>query len=311
MATNPIQRQKRNSFLLGILVMLIIASIIIAILFMQLVSMKKKQQEEEQSYRDAYVVAVDVKSGEKIDLTKLKKVQVVRDAVPADAVTDSTFIDSEGNIREDLIAKISLNSGTVLTVEMLVAESEQVTADLRKQEYNMITLPSQIQDGDYIDIRLRLGNGQDFIVVSKKQVTIPKIAGVDSEDTIWINLTEGEIVTMSNAIVEAYRMKGAELCASTYVEPGMQTKATPTYVPSYEVLQLIQNDPNIVQEAKQELLNKANSNSSLRNEGINKELEKYTETGDSNLETNVEEHKTKSKEDRKDYLDALNGLVVQ
>ena len=41
MASNPMQRQKRVSFLLGVLTMLIIAAIVIALLFMQLMKLKK------------------------------------------------------------------------------------------------------------------------------------------------------------------------------------------------------------------------------------------------------------------------------
>ena len=46
MATNPMQRKARNSFLLGMLVMLIITGIIIAILFIQLTNIKKAEKQE-------------------------------------------------------------------------------------------------------------------------------------------------------------------------------------------------------------------------------------------------------------------------
>ena len=42
MATNPMQRKARNSFLLGMLVMLLISGIIIALLFIQLINKKNK-----------------------------------------------------------------------------------------------------------------------------------------------------------------------------------------------------------------------------------------------------------------------------
>ena len=42
MATNPMQRKARNSFLLGMLVMLLISGVIIALLFMQLMNKMKK-----------------------------------------------------------------------------------------------------------------------------------------------------------------------------------------------------------------------------------------------------------------------------
>ena len=48
MATNPMQRKARNSFLLGMLITLVIAGAIIALLFIQLKNYKEKEQEEKQ-----------------------------------------------------------------------------------------------------------------------------------------------------------------------------------------------------------------------------------------------------------------------
>ena len=69
-----------------------------------------------------------------------------------------------------LIAKIDMYANTVITPDM-VAEGQLTKDDVRKQEYNIIALPTQIQTGDYIDVRLRLPDGQDLIVVSHKEVT--------------------------------------------------------------------------------------------------------------------------------------------
>ena len=46
MATNPMQRKARNSFLLGMLVMVLISGVVIAFLFIQLMNKNKKEQEE-------------------------------------------------------------------------------------------------------------------------------------------------------------------------------------------------------------------------------------------------------------------------
>ena len=61
-------------------------------------------------------------------------------------------------------------------------------------------------------------------------------------------------------IVDAYKMQGSKLYAIKYVEPGIQDAAESTYIPSSETLQLIQNDPNIVQTAKNELIQYYNAN---------------------------------------------------
>ena len=120
--------------------------------------------------------------------------------------------------------------------------SEKTTDDLRKVEYNVLTLPSQLQTGEYIDVRLALPSGQDYIVVSKKQVEIPQVSGVDVADTIWLKLTEDEIITMNNAIVDSARALGSVLKVTIYTEAGTQEAATPTYVPSKEVAELIRNN---------------------------------------------------------------------
>ena len=66
MATNPMQRKARNSFLLGFMVMLIIAAIIIALLVMQIVNFKQEEQEKQEISVSVKVLNRDVKSGDTI-----------------------------------------------------------------------------------------------------------------------------------------------------------------------------------------------------------------------------------------------------
>ena len=75
----------------------------------------------------------------------------------------------------------------------LTYEDEELRNDLRSVEYNVITINSQLQTGDYIDIRLRTPDGRNLIVASHKEVTIPQLAGIDSTNCIWLDLTEEEI----------------------------------------------------------------------------------------------------------------------
>ena len=75
---------------------------------------------------------------------------------------------------------------------------------------------------------------------------------------MWMNLTENEILSMSSAIVDAAKVQGSKLYATTYTEPGIQNAATPTYTTSKEVLKQIADDPNIVEQAKNELANRYN-----------------------------------------------------
>ena len=208
-----------------------------------------------------------------------------------------------------LIAKIDMYKNTVVTPQM-VSEGQVTSDDVRTQEYNVITLLSQIQTGDYVDIRLRMPNGQDFIVVSHKEVTIPQVLDVDTGTSIWMNLNEEETLMMSCAIVESYEMNGAKLYANKYVEPGIQDAATPTYIPNAETISLISKDPNIVQEAKQELVDRYNKD--VRDGGdrvVRPAIDSETNNEDAkdNVVDKTQEEITSQKEEREAYIDSLGG----
>lgn len=300
MAMNPMQRKANNYLLIGVLVTLIITGSIIAILIMQLSKFDKQIKTQEANLKDVYVVAQDIKSGETVELSNLKKVQALQASIPNDVA-------SLGNLSENTIAKIDLKVGTILTDNMIVEKSKQTTADTRTQEYNMILLPTQIQNGDYVDIRLSMPNGTDYIVLSKKEVTIPSINGADSLDTIKMNVAEEEILLMSNAIVEAYWVPGAKIYATTYVEPGMQEDAVPTYLPSDRVVELMNMDPNIVTVAKNELFARYNSTAGTVRNNIVNSLNTNAAQGQANVESGVQEEINKAKTERQSYLDSLVG----
>lgn len=321
MASNPMQRQKRVSFLLGMLVMLIIAAIIIALLFMQLINLKKAQDAAKAAERTVYVVSTDVASGSGIQISAIdgdtertaNVSQEVADSkvVPENFATASDFYTDESlsQARSDLVAKIDLKEGTILTKDMLTTSSEQVTNDLRKQEYNMLSLPTDLVSGDFVDVRIRFGNGQDYIIAAKKQVTIPTIAGAPAEGVININLSEDETIAMSSAIIETYQLKTAEMYVSRYTDPGMQVAAIPTYPVNAEALNLMDSNPNLLEEAKQAIASRYNRN--LREQFINPQINSVDgEDRQSNLETSVEEHITQQKELRQQYLQSLEDAAA-
>ena len=364
MATNPMQRKARNSFLLGMLVMLLISGIVIALLFMQLMSKIQEENEELANSVKAYVLNQDVSSGQVITTDMLTLQTVNRTLVPSNATSDISLIqnyalqDKEGNdiytryrnnepslyitidgteyqVEQEeetenyfitrnnnkeylelnsvpLVAKVNMKANTVITTELLSKSDNIVQDDMRKQEYNMVVLPMDLATGDYIDIRLMLPSGQDYIVVSKKEVEIPVIGGVDSEDTIWVNMTEDEILHMSCAIIDAYQINGAKLYATKYTEAGMQAAATPTYPINESTSALLQSDPNILERAMSEIRERYNSNNSatLRNNYINSAINAQGDQAATNIQTNMEESITNSQNSRKEYLDSLSAATT-
>lgn len=299
MAMNPMQRKANNYLLIGILGTLLVTGLVIVFLFIQLNTLQQEKKAQEAAMKKVYVVSSNIKSGETISYDKLKQISVTTSVIPDNVLSVE--------LTENTIAKIDLNKGTIVTNNMVQESDNKTTSDLRKQEYNMVILPSQIQSGDYIDIRLRLSNGVDYIVASKKKVEIPTIDGVESANAIIVNMNETETMVMANAIIEAYIDKGSLLYATTYVEPGMQTSVIPTYVPSGTVQSAINANSNIEQEAKNALFARYNQNAGTRTNIIDSTLAQYAQDRVDNIEEGVQEQITKAKEERQAYLESLGG----
>lgn len=297
MAMNPMQRKANNYLLIGVLVTLLITGSIIVLLFMQLNKLQKEKQAEEASMKNVYVLSMDVKSGEKVSLANLKQKSISSSTLPTDVL-------DVADLTEDTIAKIDLSTGTIVTSNMVTESDEKTTDDLRKQEYNMVVVPSQIKNGDYIDIRIKFSNGTDYIVASKKRVEIPDI---ETPESFIVNMTEAETMVMSNAIIEAYIDKGSLLYVTTYIEPGLQKTLIPTYVPTGAVQNALNANPNITQEAKNGLFARYNQNASTRTGIIDSALAQYAQDRVDNIEAGVQEEIAKAKEARSLYLESLGG----
>ena len=291
MAKNPMQRKAQNSFLLGMLITLLITGLVIAFLVLQLTKLTKDQQKAKSLLKTVYVVSQDIESGEPITSDKLIEKTVDGSTIPANALTTTDLdektdiLDENGNLikKVEVDTKIKLMQGTVLTSEM-ITETGELVADLRKQEYNMFVIPSQLTTGQYVDVRLRLPNGKDYIVVSHKRITIPDYEGTLSVNTVSLNVSELEILTLSCAIVEAYKISGSLLYVNQYIEPGLQKEATPTYIPDGDTLNLIRRDPNCVAEAANALIewnNNDGNRTTVRNP-INNALNENSENATEN-----------------------------
>ncbi len=288
MGANPMQKMKRNSTLTGLIIGLSIGLILCVILYLFL-SSTGVGKKEEQVY--VYVLNTNVKSGTVFTAAETTPKAMNTADVPSDIVS----IPADTNV----VAKIDLPAGTILTSGMLTAATTTITNDLREQEYNMITLPTNLETDEFIDIRLQLPNGGDYIVISKKQVL-----KCDST-TIWLNMCEEEISIMSSAILEYYTMPGSKLYAAKYIEPGLQTASVGTYVPSGAVRELIKSNPNITSLINSDRYSEALTN--IRNGSIEAELNKYSDEKLKNIEEKLQEEIKALKESRELYFGTLNA----
>lgn len=294
MAVNPMQKKARNSFLLGMIITLIVCAITGVILYIAVIGPENKASKEKGTATKAYALNRDVKSGQEITADMLSPINTYSNLIPQNYI-DSTILTSVESGKK-VVAKVDLYKNTILTASTVTTEENTVTKDVRTMEYNMLTLPINLTIGDYVDIRITFPDGQDFIVIAKKE--IKNIQG----NTVTFDMSEADIVMLNSAIVESYIMKASNIYIAKYVEPGMQEKAANTYVPTAEVIRLIETDSNIVSTAKNELTSRFDAN--IRSQ-MNSTVNQYSEQGLTNVEEGIQKQIEDAKKAREEYLSSL------
>ncbi len=310
MAVNPMQRRARTSFLLGFIVALIIMAVVVFMLLSRIKALNDAQEALEQLQVERYVALEDLKSGQEVTMENFEKQTVRTNVVETEIVDDSDFEYYDEETGETVptlkMMKINVPAGTIVTKDMLDDVDDPTTNDQRIQEYNMFILPSHLRSGDYIDIRFQLPSGQDYIVLSKKKVLMTSQTG------IWLRLSELELLTINNAIVEAWTIKGSKIYAIEYSEAGMQESAAVTYPVSNETMQLINSNPNIVEEAKQALWARYSDNEGAlpyqRNTYITPTLqtEENSKGRDSSIQSGNQKEADRIDDARAAYLESLS-----
>lgn len=314
MAMNPMQRRARTSFIIGFLVALIMGALVVVALLVKIKGLNEAKEAIEALQKEVYVASADLESGQEVTLDDFK-MGTVQTVVPKETmleIDDFEFKDKDGNIitkvddegnelEKKMVVKIDIPAGTIITKDMLQDSEDLLDNSQRIQEFNMIQLPSQLKNGEYIDVRVTYPNGQDFIVLSKKQVI------GTSETSVWLKLDELELSLMNNAIVESYSTVGTKLYAIEYIEPGMQKEATPTYVASSDVMNLINRNPNIVEEIKNEYGRNIEGFADYRTTTIQSLLDANRDNRDTLVSAGNANEQQKVQALRQEYVKALEG----
>lgn len=285
MAMNPMQRKIRNSFLFGFLVAVIIAAVVIALLYMRVKGLKEEivkiQKSQEVALTKVFAVTKEVQKDEtltqsaeetddskkKIEVISVPSQQVPENAVTPDNIKELFAIDPENDTPEyEMTAKLNLSVNTVLTTDMVERSSKSGT--FRMAEYTMISLPSKLKQGDYVDIRIAYPTSADFVVLSKVKVQDA------NTNTIWLKLAESQILLLNNAILESYIVEGTKIYATQYIDAA-QAELNSTYIPNATVASLIQ--ANNFTEYDQSILDDANNDVMDIRKYIDSVLAKYTD----------------------------------
>lgn len=178
-------------------------------------TIKSYQEGTNTSYNAKYtenvaVLTKDVIQGETITDDIVSFVRVHKSTIPANAITDKV------GSAIGKVAKYSIAANVPVTENMLT--DDIISSDVRSQEINSIIMPSDLSEGECVDIRIMFTNGTDYIVLAQKIVN--KIENT----TMWLELSEDERLLLNSAIVDSYLNQGTKLYATKYVDQDAQIK---------------------------------------------------------------------------------------
>lgn len=264
-----LRRNKARYFIAFVLNVLLI----LMILFISISLINKKKstydldikniQEQMQSQKIlVYQAKENIPIGELVTKDKLNLIEAYS------SQGDGYYISEE---QIGMLSRIEIKKGTFILGDMLAKDEK--ASNLREIEYNAFLPNTNLKTSDHIDLRILFPNGEDYIILSKKN-----IKNLDKETGncfLWLN--EKEILDMAGAVVDTYIFPGSKIYTSKYLEPELQEASTTNYRPNLSTLALMKDNVNILNKPNEfdEIL--LNINNYDRNQEFREKLEQRLE----------------------------------
>lgn len=181
-----------------------------------------------------YEINTPVFSGEAIKETDLKSVSIPQSALGETSITDITQVLGKHY-------KIGYKPGTILTTDLLMDEG--VT---NEPEYNRVlqfeSLPLDLAKGDFVDVRIMIPNGEEYIVFSHKEI----MEMYPSVNSIVLGFTEDD-EQIWNSVLAELGVYGNLLTVrvTKYLNPGLHTDKIAYWPVSSATVDALQHNPNI------------------------------------------------------------------
>jgi hypothetical protein len=184
-----------------------------------------------------YTPALELSAGQQFTQESLSPMQIPSIFAQPTYITDLSQIVGK-------YAKVALKHGTPVTNDLVMTTPLDDTTrevDITANRWNV-----GLKEGDFIDYRITLPYGEDYIVLSHLRVM--QIVN----NVIKVQLNESEIHRLNAALVDYYLHKhqGTDVYLLKYVEPGVQKPAVPYYAVPSNIEAVMQSDPNIINKAQ-------------------------------------------------------------
>lgn len=131
---------------------------------------------------------------------------------------------------EGMSLALDVEEGTCL-MNVMVCRAED---NVREYFLEDAEIPGHIQEGDRIDLRIRYGNAEEYVVLTDKIVQ-----ECHGGDGMVITLTENELLLVSSAIADTREFNKTKLYVVEYPEYDYKEKGQITYLANRDVLLLL------------------------------------------------------------------------
>lgn len=185
-----------------------------------------------------YTVTVQTTPGQLITDDMIDEISIPMSMINESFVTDYDMIVGK-------YSKVAILPGTPITADVLMEDDINNERNLwhTVREYDIVVnmWPIGLKIGDYVDMRIMMPYGEEYIVLSHMRVN-----GM-SENTVKFLLTETQINLYQSAMVDYYlnSSQGVMLYFTKYIEPGVQKPANITYKVSDKIMEAMKKNPNL------------------------------------------------------------------
>ena len=186
--------------------------------------LKEAREQLDVYQKNVYVAAQKLPAGTVITKENIRLEVRYNDQAVADFISE-----------EDIGKKVATDvaEGACLMDSMLFFKE----TDTRKVFVSEAELAEHVENGDRIDVRIRYGNAEDYVVISDHILT----KGENSSGMV-LELSEEEILLLSSAVADSHKYKQTKLYVVSYPEYQLFGKETATYIPNEEILRMLKTD---------------------------------------------------------------------
>lgn len=174
---------------------------------------------------NVFVANEEIRMGDVITEEKLR--------VESQLLTNASGIFTEENLGTK--ALVNIPKDAVMYAAYSSAKEQESTA--RLVEYTCMYLSATLNKGDYVDVRIRYQNGEDFSLLAKKQIEEISIAA----KSCHLIVNARELQMMASAIIDANEFNAVIYCVK-YMSPSVQEATEITYPARAEILSVLYPD---------------------------------------------------------------------